>query len=112
MQSIAKTVIGALKYQTALRALPNIEEYYNSKRSVARKPEEHAELLLAHQTYGQHEKNPNDISVKLLLKKYNNYNFFLIFDFNEKTGNEMRSKVAHFMEEKYGGSYEEYMKKE
>lgn len=92
--SVAKTVIGALQYQHALSSLPKIRKYYEN--TGKRIPEDHAELILADQTFGQRvpDGNPeNDDAVKQLLRRYADDPVYLVFDVNEKTGAEVRNLV-------------------
>merc|ERR1719316_947643 len=71
MQSVAKTVIGALQYANALMALPKVQDYYENRDYG---PDDHAEVILAHQSYGLPGKarEENDASVLTLLRRYKN----------------------------------------
>merc|ERR1719272_1351952 len=53
-QSVAKTVIGAMRYSKALRELPNFQQHYRDQEDGIEEsgPKEHAEVILAHQTFG------------------------------------------------------------
>eukprot|EP00931_Biecheleriopsis_adriatica_P075897 TRINITY_DN4966_c0_g1_i1.p1 TRINITY_DN4966_c0_g1~~TRINITY_DN4966_c0_g1_i1.p1 ORF type:complete len:2275 (-),score=375.89 TRINITY_DN4966_c0_g1_i1:31-6855(-) len=95
-QSVAKTVVGALQYERALAALPKMKQYY-AQFPGKRNPEDHAELILSHQTYGM--KPPlgspeNDESVQLLLSKYACDSIFLVFDLTPQSD----EKTWHFVE--------------
>jgi len=109
MQSVAKTVIGALQYERALASLPAVKEYYRSQPEK-RVPEDHAELILAHQTYGSPapKGNPeNDEGVRLLLSKFAKEPVFLVFDLTPESSNEVKQLVETFLRRRHhGGCYE------
>jgi len=96
-QSVAKTVIGALQYGRALASLPKMKEYYK-QFPEKRVTEDHVEVILAHQTFGQKEgTRENDEAVKLILERYADDNLILVFDMNEGTLPEIRGMVHHFV---------------
>lgn len=107
-QSVAKTVIGALQYHLALQSLPGIQKHYADLREQQpgiRTPEKHVELLLAHQTYGQLKPGEtsgsgrHDADVKLLLRKYPQLPFYLVFDLTPKSKDEDKELVRQFLEQ-------------
>jgi hypothetical protein len=105
MQSVAKTVIGALQYGRALASLPKVREYYRQfpEKRVA---EDHVEVILAHQTYGHEEgSTKNDEAVQLLLEKYADDALYLVFDLKKGTSADLWCMAENFLKEKggYGG---------
>jgi len=95
-QSVAKTIIGALQYERALASLPRMKQYYYQFPDK-RNPEDHAELIVAHQTYGMKspEGNPeNDESIRILLSRYASDAVVLVFDLTPSSSEE----VWHFVE--------------
>jgi len=99
-QSVAKTVIGALQYGRALAALPKIKEYYREfpEKHIA---EDHVEVILAHQTFGQKDgTRENDEAVKMLLERHAEDNLLLVFDLNEGSLPEVRSMVSSFVSQR------------
>jgi len=99
MQSVAKTVIGALQYERALASLPKIKDYYRA-HPQKRVPEDHAELILAHQTYGMPapKGNPeNDESVRLLLSRFSKDPVYLVFDLTPESSREVWQLVETFL---------------
>lgn len=104
-QSVAKTVIGALSYQQALYTLPHIRQYYDDRPT--KKPcEDHAEVILAHQTYGQRDGDEdNDRAVNFLMEKFSALQFFVVIDLNPGTGDEIRNLVEDFMVVQWGRAY-------
>jgi len=101
-QSVAKTVIGALQYHLALATLPGMQEYYTNlraRRPRARCPEDHVELILAHQTFGQKQGKPeNDQAVKLLMDYYKDLPFYLVFDVTPDSNDYVKNLVRSFMQ--------------
>jgi len=103
-QSVGRTVVGALQTGRALSALPKIQEYY-AQRPDKRIPEDHAEVILAHQTYGQKapEGDPaNDAAVRLLLQRYKNDSLWLVFDLNPATNDNTKNLVNDFLRSQGG----------
>lgn len=98
MQTVARTVVGALRYCRSLASLPKFKEYYASSQAPA--PEEHAEVILAHQTFGQRqpEGSPeNDESLLLLLSRFPNEALSLVFDLSPSSNDAVRGMVAAFL---------------
>mmetsp|Transcript_57963 Transcript_57963/g.180146 ORF Transcript_57963/g.180146 Transcript_57963/m.180146 type:complete len:1155 (+) Transcript_57963:268-3732(+) len=107
MQSVAKTVIGALQYERALASLPAIKDYYRSQPEK-RVPEDHAELILAHQTYGSPapKGNPeNDEAVRLLLSKFAKEPVYLVFDLTPDSSTEVKQLVETFLRRRHHGGF-------
>lgn len=113
-QTVAKTIIGAMQYQDCLSCLPNFRRHYNAddaekgdrdRRSI--RPRGHAELILAHQTFGSSKGYvENDKSVLWLMKRYRTSSFYLVFDYDPKQARrEIKRKVEEFMLKTYPGSY-------
>ncbi|CAJ1407050.1 unnamed protein product [Effrenium voratum] len=103
-QSVAKTVVGALQYGKALASLPKMKQYY-AQFPEKRNPEDHAELILAHQTYGMKapEGNPeNDEAIRLLLTRHANDPIFLVFDLTPATLEEVWYMVEAFLTRRGG----------
>jgi hypothetical protein len=118
MQTVGKTVIGALQYSRALRELPNIQDHYQRARAetglesgvVKLGPKDHSEVVLAHQTFGSKDgKDENDNAVLHLLNRYKNMqdHFFLVFDYQAaKAKDGVRRKVEEFLREQYREIYD------
>jgi len=103
-QSVGRTVVGALQYGQALSALPAVQRYY-AQRPGKRIPEDHMEVILAHQTYGQSapEGDPdNDTAVRLLLSRYGTASLFLVFDMTPSSGAHVRNLVEGFLQRNGG----------
>eukprot|EP00927_Polykrikos_kofoidii_P042280 TRINITY_DN36151_c0_g2_i1.p1 TRINITY_DN36151_c0_g2~~TRINITY_DN36151_c0_g2_i1.p1 ORF type:complete len:1313 (+),score=150.57 TRINITY_DN36151_c0_g2_i1:470-3940(+) len=83
-QSVAKTVIGALGYQKALRQLPKV--------TAQNCP---AEVIVAHQTFGAGDKQADE-DVSLLVSMYQSYNLSIVFDFNPKTAGDAKRSVEEY----------------
>eukprot|EP00445_Apocalathium_hangoei_P014980 CAMPEP_0203882886 /NCGR_PEP_ID=MMETSP0359-20131031/27033_1 /ASSEMBLY_ACC=CAM_ASM_000338 /TAXON_ID=268821 /ORGANISM="Scrippsiella Hangoei, Strain SHTV-5" /LENGTH=2228 /DNA_ID=CAMNT_0050802995 /DNA_START=128 /DNA_END=6814 /DNA_ORIENTATION=+ len=109
-QSVAKTVIGALQYGRALSTLPKIREHY-SDIPEKRLAEDHAEVILAHQTYGHCEGFPeNDEAVRLLLEAYADDALYLVFDLQKGTAPSLWQMVNDFLAARGGyahGAFEQ-----
>mmetsp|Transcript_170644 Transcript_170644/g.542079 ORF Transcript_170644/g.542079 Transcript_170644/m.542079 type:complete len:2208 (-) Transcript_170644:27-6650(-) len=109
-QSVSKTVIGALQYGRALATLPKIKEHY-AHFPEKRLCEDHAEVILAHQTYGHSEGNPqNDEAVRLLLESFADDALFLVFDLQKGTAAYLWQMVNDFLSVRGGyahGAFEQ-----
>jgi len=102
MQSVAKTVIGALQYGKSLASLPKIKEHY-AQFPDKRIAEDHVEVILAHQTYGHVDGNPkNDEAVQMLLERYADDPLFLVFDLQKGTSPDLWRMVEEFLTAKGG----------
>jgi hypothetical protein len=101
-QTVAKTVIGALQYEKALGVLPRFREHYRN-RAESGSPD-HAELILAHQTFGSSDGyEENDQAVKFLLQRYSKETFYLVFDYNpKKARRDIKDKVTAFLRAHHG----------
>jgi len=110
MQSVAKTVVGALHYGRALASVPKIRQHY-AQFPEKRIPEDHVEVILAHQTYGHTEGNEkNDEAVQVLLEKYADDPLYLVFDLKKGTSAEIWRMVENFLSSRGGyapGSFEQ-----
>lgn len=103
-QSVAKTVVGALQCARALASLPKMKQYY-AQFPEKRSPEDHAELILAHQTFGFRapEGSPeNDEAVRLLLSRHANDPVFLVFDLTPSTSEDVWYMVEAFLTRRGG----------
>jgi len=103
-QSVGRTVVGALQYGEALSVLPAVKQYY-AQRPDKRMPEDHMEVILAHQTYGQNapEGDPeNDMAVRLLLSRYGKSSLVLVFHITPKSGAHIKGLVDQFLESRGG----------
>jgi len=97
MQSVAKTVIGALQYAKALAVLPQIKKYY-AQYPDKRIGEDHVEVILAHQTYGHSEGvERNDEAVQLLLQRHADDPLFLVFDLKKGSSPDLWRMVENFL---------------
>eukprot|EP00411_Alexandrium_monilatum_P072463 CAMPEP_0175565768 /NCGR_PEP_ID=MMETSP0096-20121207/39613_1 /TAXON_ID=311494 /ORGANISM="Alexandrium monilatum, Strain CCMP3105" /LENGTH=561 /DNA_ID=CAMNT_0016869063 /DNA_START=81 /DNA_END=1763 /DNA_ORIENTATION=+ len=107
-QTVYKTVLGALKYLRALASLPAIQEHYAVHHPDKRVPEMHAELLLAHQTYGSKKgSKENDDAVKVLLRENVDLPFYLVFDLNDETDSATKELVRQFLSDKFNREMDE-----
>jgi len=106
MQSVAKTVMGALQYGRALASLPKIKEYYEEERKhfpEKRTPEDHVEVILAHQTYGHSEgMEKNDEAVQMLLERYADDPLYMVFDLKKGSSKKLWDMVDAFLKS-HGG---------
>jgi len=101
-QSVGRTVVGALQYGRALEALPAIKQYY-AQRPDKRIPEDHMEVILCHQTYGNSDGDPdNDKAVRMLLSRNANASVFLVFDLTPSSGNQVKNLVDEYLN-RHGG---------
>lgn len=97
MQTVAKTVIGALQYAKALAALPAIKEHY-SRFPEKRVAEDHVEVILAHQTFGHSDGiEKNDEAVQLLLQRHADDPLFLVFEVKKGTTPALWRMVENFL---------------
>jgi len=97
MQSVAKTVLGALQYGRALSSLPSVKEYY-SRNPEKRMPEDHSEVILAHQTYGHSEGvEKNDEAVRMLMERCADDPLILVLDLNKGSSQQLWSMVNAFL---------------
>mmetsp|Transcript_124845 Transcript_124845/g.324298 ORF Transcript_124845/g.324298 Transcript_124845/m.324298 type:complete len:2327 (-) Transcript_124845:162-7142(-) len=104
MQSVAKTVIGALQYGRALASLPKIREYY-ARFPDSRVADRHLEVILAHQTYGNTAgSQENDEAVLLLLERYADDPLYLVFDLNKGSSSKLWAMVDDHLKQE--GGYE------
>mmetsp|Transcript_1645 Transcript_1645/g.4577 ORF Transcript_1645/g.4577 Transcript_1645/m.4577 type:complete len:2143 (-) Transcript_1645:437-6865(-) len=103
MQSVAKTVIGALQYGKSLASLPKIKEHY-AQFPDKRIAEDHVEVILAHQTYGHVEGvEANDEAVRLMLQRHADDPVYLVFDLKKGTKPELWRMVEDFLVSRVGG---------
>ena len=101
-QSVAKTVIGSLQYGRVLASLPKIQEYYQHFPGK-RVPEDHAEVILAHQTFGQRwGSRENDDAILLLMERFCDHSIVLVFDLCEGSLPNIRSLVDVYFAERGG----------
>merc|ERR1719215_1103788 len=97
MQSVAKTVIGALQYGRSLASLPAVKQYY-AQFPNKRLPEDHSEVILAHQTYGHTEGvTKNDEAVRMLMERHCDDPLFLVFDLKKGSSQQLWSMVDAFL---------------
>jgi len=103
-QSVGKTVVGALQYGRALATLPKVRQYYQ-ERPHKRIPEDHMEVILAHQTYGQDapEGDPeNDDAVRMLLARYSYDSLYLVFDLTPASNEHVTGLVKEWLRARRG----------
>mmetsp|Transcript_22121 Transcript_22121/g.42187 ORF Transcript_22121/g.42187 Transcript_22121/m.42187 type:complete len:1544 (-) Transcript_22121:320-4951(-) len=117
-QSVGKTVLGAVAYMQALWALPRIRQFYNQAETRHRCGEKrlgvHCQLILAHQTYGQKDKNEknnsvleaNEEAIRVLMCRYKQYPVHLIFDLDRsKSKRAIMEQVEEWMEQRFNDKY-------
>lgn len=106
MQSVAKTVLGALQCSRALTHLTPMREHY-ARMPSNRVGEHHVEVILAHQTFGHSDgREENDMAVQQLLERHADDPLFLVFDLNRGSSRPVRALVDAFIEEQ--GAFDGY----
>mmetsp|Transcript_61949 Transcript_61949/g.191995 ORF Transcript_61949/g.191995 Transcript_61949/m.191995 type:complete len:1242 (+) Transcript_61949:535-4260(+) len=115
-QTVARTIVGAIRYHEVLSLVPGImppdtfEDAEDCKRKSREQLEKCTELILAHQTYGRKRKDKkkgpqdSDQDVQYLMRKYSDKPFYLVIDYNEQEMEDgLRKKVRDFVEKQYDG---------
>ena len=88
-QSCAKTIIGALGYQKALKKLL-------AAKGEAGK-EVPADVIVAHQTFGNDQDHVDDLEV--ILKEFHDYEISLVLDYHNKSKNKAKKFVEAYLKE-------------
>jgi len=102
-QTVARTIVGAMQYHSALDLYPEVEGCPHKDFRDA------ANLILAHQTFGMQgsaERQANDAAVLYLMWQYKQHPFLLVFDFDRDRMREpVKSLVEDHLKSKYKLSF-------
>jgi len=97
-QTVARTIVGAMKYHEALQIFPDVEGLCGMSFKDS------ADLILAHQTFGLRgpERSANDTAVLYLMWTYRQFPFYVVFDFDfDLAKHPIRDLVGKFLHSHY-----------